>query len=193
MEKTPLLTVSPEPVTLWYEGPTFLVAEKPPGMAVHPDNPKGVDTLVNRLLQANRWLAEMEESHTPGVVHTVATEDRGLVLVAKSDDMAKTLRDQYRTGHITFSYRVRMPATITPRQRDDVQVMDRQTADDWTVFDIDSAIGDTAILRHEWLGGANDAFFVLYRMHIATPAKTLEVGLANRVWLPSIDLYTAPP
>lgn len=193
MEKTPLLSISPEPITLWYEGPTFLVAEKPPDVAVHPDNPKGGDTLVNRLLQANRWLAEMEDSHAPGVVHTLAMEDRGLVLVAKSDDMAETLREQYRGGRITFSYRVRMPASMTPRERDDVHVIDRQTADDWAVCDIDSSIGDTGILREEWLHGTADAFFVLYRMRIDTAAKTFEVGLADRVWLPAIDLYTAPP
>lgn len=193
MEKTPLLSVSPEPVTLWYEGPTFLVAEKPPGVAVHPDNPEGTGTLVNRLLQANRWLAEMEMSHTPGVVHKIEPEDRGLVLIAKSDDMAEMLRAQYRAGHLTFSYRVRMPDTAAPRKRDDVQILDHQTADNWAVFDIDSSVGDTSVLRNEWLGGAEEAFFVLYRMRIQTPAKALEVGLADRVWLPSIDLYTAPP
>ncbi len=193
MEKTPLLSVSPEPVTLWYEGPTFLVAEKPPGLAVHPDSLEGPDSLVNRLLQANRWLAEMETSHTPGVVHTLEQEDRGLVLVAKSDEMAETLRAQYRAGRLTFSYRVRLPDSVSPRQRDDVQILDHQTADNWALFDIDSAVGDTGVLRSEWLGGAEDAFFVLYRMRIQTPAKTLEVGLADRVWLPSIDLYTVPP
>ncbi len=114
VEKIPKIPVTPMALNLWYEGPAFVVADKPRGMAVHPEATDGIDTLVNGLLQSNRWLADMETSHSPGVIHWLMPMDRGLVLVAKSDEVADTLRQLYRDQAITFSYRVRMPREATP-------------------------------------------------------------------------------
>jgi len=194
MDKIPLIAINPEPVQLWYEGPTFLIAEKPSELAVHPVDANGQDGLVNRLLQANRWLAEMETSHTPGVIHVIAPGDRGLVLIAKSDEMALTLRNLYHDSRIIFSYRVRIPISVIPETHGAVSIFDHQTYHDQAIWDIDTPIGDTQQLRHEWLGDqAPEAFFVLYRMSVPAPGKTITVGLGERIWLPTIDLYTVPP
>lgn len=182
------------PLELWYEGPTFVVADKPPGMAVHPDNAEGQDTLVNALLQSNRWLAEMETSHRPGVIHNLSAQDRGLVLVAKNDETAETLRAQYRDGALTFSYRVRLPASARPNTEAPVTVVDRRVfADGTAVMDIDSPLGDTAELRDAWAPGTDKTFFVLYRMAIPVGSGVTTVALGDRMWLPDIELYTAPP
>lgn len=194
MDKTPKIPISVMSLDLWYEGPTFVVADKPKGMAVHPPDAEGSGTLVNGLLQSNRWLAEMETSHTPGVIHRLMPSDRGLVLVAKSDEMAETLRHLYQNRKVTFSYRVSIPQNVTPRTVDSVTVYDHQVYDDIAVWDIDSPLGDTGELRADWLGQQQmDAYFVCYRMDIPAPQKPIRVGLGERIWLPAIDLYTVPP
>ncbi len=194
MDKTPLLPIDNTlAVTLWYEGPTFLIADKPFGMPTYPDDAKSRGTLVNALLQNNRWLAEMETSTTPGVVHHLRDDDRGLTLVAKSDEMAETLRTTYHEKSITFSYRVRVPSEIIPQPTNLVTVYDQHPYDEITVYDIDSALGDTRELSREWLGDSDSsARFVCYQMDFPTPSKPFRIGLAQRVILPSIDLYTAP-
>jgi 23S rRNA-/tRNA-specific pseudouridylate synthase len=193
MDKTPQLPITPMALDLWYEGPSFVVADKPQGMAVHPDRPDGEDTLVNGLLQSNRWLAEMETSHTPGVIHRLMAQDRGLVLVAKSEDMAEALRGLYREQAITFSYRVRVSKEVRPVATALVTVFDHQVYDDLAVWDIDSPLGDTEQLRNEWFGEVNpDAYFVAYRMDIPAPRTHIQVGLGERLGLPAIDLYTVP-
>ncbi len=194
MDKIPLIPVNEGlTVTLWYEGPTFLIADKPAGMATHPADATGSGTLVNALLQSNRWLAEMETSITPGLIHQLRDQDRGLTLVAKSDEMATTLRNTYHEQSITFSYRVRMPNDISPREIDSVTVYDRHEYDDITVYDIDSTLGDTGELSQEWLGDREtSASFVCYQMDVPTTSKRFRIGLAQRIILPEIDLYTAP-
>ena len=194
MEKIPMLPIADMALDVWYEGPGFVVADKPQGMSVHPGSPAGNDTLVNGLLQSNRWLAEMENSHTPGVIHQLMPADRGLVVVAKSDDMATALRELHRDRALMFSYRVRLPQEVVPLPTALVTVRDRQVYDQVAVWDIDSPLGDTDLLRAEWLGDVNvEAYFVAYRVDLPAPDKHVQVGLGDRLWLPAIDLYTVPP
>ncbi len=194
MEKTPKIAVTTMPLDIWYEGADFVVTDKPPGMAVHPDTPAERHTLVNGLLQSNRWLAEMETSHAPGVIHRLAPDDRGLVVVAKKDETVNALRALYQDRAMTFSYRVRVSPTMMPEATPWVTVHDHQVYDDMAVWDIDSPIGDTVRLRQEWLNDAAvGAAFVLYRIDIPGPAKRVQIGLGARRWLPALDLYTIPP
>ena len=194
-DKTPLIEIASVPLEIWYEGPTFVVADKPAGMAVHPENAQGRGTLVNALLQSNRWLAEMETSVSPGVIHRLADEDRGLVIVAKTDEMAETLRAQYKAGALKFSYRVRLHASVKTRAEAPVTVFDRRVYQDGTaVMDIDSSVGDTRVLRSMWLlGDPGPVYFVLYRLEVPMGSRVMSVAMGSRMWLPDIELYTAPP
>ncbi len=191
----PLLSVDDQlTIDLWYEGPTFLIADKPFGVPVYPIDSHSSGTLVNALLQSNRWLAEMESSTSPGVIHVLRPEDRGLTLVAKSDDMASELRESYQKGAITFSYRVQVPSSISPSPTDAARIFDAQTYGDLTIYDIDSPLGDTEELSRNWLGteAMSQARFICYRMTVPTSAKMFQIGLGERILLPDIDLYTAP-
>lgn len=191
----PLLPVDNElAIDLWYEGPTFLIADKPFGVSVYPMESHSRGTLVNALLQSNRWLAEMETSISPGVIHVLRPEDRGLTLVAKSDDMASELRELYQKSAITFSYRVQVPSSTQPTVTDAVRIFDTHAYGELTIYDIDSPVGDTEEVARKWLGpeAMSLARFVCYRMTVPTPTKMFQIGLGERVLLPDIDLYTAP-
>lgn len=186
--------MSSDPLDLWYEGPTVVVADKPATMAVYPERPVSTGTLVNSLLGQNRWLADMETSRSPGVIHHLAREDRGLVVVAKSEEEASILRQRYAEEKFLFSYRVQIPQGVTPLNCSRVTVLDHQEDEQGALYDIDSVIGDTRQLRHEWLGDSEtSAYFVAYRVRVPAAAKTLDIGLGTRITLPAIDLYTAPP
>ncbi|NMP20881.1 hypothetical protein [Sulfobacillus harzensis] len=171
----------------------MVIADKPAGMAVHPQSPEGTGTVVNALLHNNRWLADMETSHAPGVVHVLAPEDRGLVVVAKSEEAHQELTQLKNEKRLIFSVRVRLNSDVEPTPHPDVVVIDHQRYDGLDVYDIDTSIGDTAQLRSSWLHGDAAASMVVYRVHVPMAQKRLDIGLGERIWLPRVDLYTAPP
>ena len=194
MEKTPKIPATPMALDIWYESGDFVVADKPAGMAVYPETTGDHHTVVNGLLQSNRWLAEMEHSEAPGVIHKLQSEDRGLVLVAKSDDTVKALRKIYSDHGMTFSYRVRTPRDTVPRNIPQVTIRDHHVYDEGAVWDIDSPLGDTAQLRRDWLGeGGESTYFVAYAIDAPGPPKHVRVAMGDRRWLPSLELYTIPP
>lgn len=194
MEKHPLLGVDAGSLDLWYEGPTFLVAEKPPGLPLHPSDPGGRGTLVNRLLQTNRWLAEMETSVAPGIVHRLADPDSGLVLVAKADETAEQLRRWHAEGAIRFRYRVVTGRATPPPPPPDVVVRASRLYEDWTALDIETPWGDTGRLRAEWLGPRTAARFTCYALELpeAADAPTARFALGRSIPWPRLELYTAP-
>ena len=200
MEKRPLLAIDATPLTLWFEGSAFLVAEKPRGMAVHPDGADGRGTLVNALFQSNRWLAGMETSHLPGVVHVLRPDDRGLVLVAKTDAAWEQLREAHRDGRIGFRFRVEMPADVEPAAATPggpVHVVGDRVYGGRRVVDVDTASGDSAALTAKWLGQRVEPAAVTWTCYgIETPVPGEEwrstVALGERVALPSLDVYSAP-
>jgi hypothetical protein len=196
MDRRPLLAIDEAPVTLLFEGSPFLVAEKPRGMPVHPQGPEGRGTLANALFQSNRWLAGMETSHTPGVVHVLRPEDRGLVLVAKSDPAWDELRAAHAAGRISFRFRVELPADAALPEGG-VRVAGQRTYGDRRVVDIDTTCGDTGELTQRWLGERVDPAAVAWTCYeIDTPVPgdggRFRVALGERVPLPDLDVFAAP-
>jgi 23S rRNA pseudouridine1911/1915/1917 synthase len=81
----------PEPlaaVPVLYEDEWLLVADKPPGMPVHPSRGHSSGTLVHALL--GHGLAGGEEFR-PGVVHRLDKDTSGLLVVAKSAEVHRRL------------------------------------------------------------------------------------------------------
>ncbi|MEP7113472.1 MAG: RluA family pseudouridine synthase [Ilumatobacteraceae bacterium] len=70
--------------TVVYEDEHVIVVDKPAGLVVHPGagNPGG--TLVNGLLARYPEIAEIGESHRPGIVHRLDIGTSGLMVVAHS-------------------------------------------------------------------------------------------------------------
>lgn len=196
MDKTPLAAVSDKTVDIWYEGPTFVVADKPSGMPLHPTSALPEDSLVNILLGQNRWLAEMETSYEPGVIHRLRAVDRGLVLVAKAEETAQFLREALREQQLTFSYRVRVPDSTTFFTGAPVTVRSRREYPDGAmVADLDSPIGDTEALTQACFGDtAGEVRWVLYRIEVPRENGTrMTIALGDQRPLADIKLYTAPP
>lgn len=193
MERRPLLAIDPAPVALLFEGSPFLVAEKPAGMPVHPRGPEGRGTLVNALFQSNRWLAGMESSHLPGVVHVLRPQDRGLVLVAKTEPAWDELREAHARGRIAFRFRVEMPADLAPAS-DGVRIAGQRVYGGRRVVDVDASSGDTAELTARWLGDAAGVTWTCYQIDTPVPGEDRrhQVALGERVPLPEIDVYAAP-
>ncbi|HWD85822.1 MAG TPA: RluA family pseudouridine synthase [Solirubrobacteraceae bacterium] len=72
-----------------YEDEFLLVVDKPSGVVVHPARGHATGTLVQAL--AGR-AAGGEDSGRPGIVHRLDRDTSGLLVVAKSEDVHRTLK-----------------------------------------------------------------------------------------------------
>ena len=188
--------ISDAVVDIWREDGTMVVADKPRGMPVHPPDQVASNTLINALLGCNRWLADMETSLEPGVIYHLNPYDRGLVVAAKNEEAAQTLRESYRANQWTFSYRVRVSTARDTTDDARIDVVDRRIYEDGTtVLDINTPVGDTDVLRQTWLGvdDAASAYFCLYRLEVPIDTGRVTVALGERMRIPEIELYTVPP
>jgi 23S rRNA pseudouridine1911/1915/1917 synthase len=81
-----------------HEDQFVVVVDKPPGLVVHPGagNPRG--TLVNGLLARYPDLEGVgDDVNRPGIVHRLDAGSSGLLVVARTDDAATHLIDQFAT------------------------------------------------------------------------------------------------
>jgi 23S rRNA pseudouridine1911/1915/1917 synthase len=83
---------------------TVIVVDKPAGLVVHPGagNPDG--TLVNGLLARFPDIAGVGEPHRPGIVHRLDGGSSGLLVVARTQDAADALIEQFASHQATRVY-----------------------------------------------------------------------------------------
>ena len=80
-----------------YEDDELLVINKPKGMLTHPSAYQRENTLVNALLyHCKGKLSNSEEPLRRGIVHRLDKDTAGLMLAAKTDFAAESLRNQIR-------------------------------------------------------------------------------------------------
>jgi 23S rRNA pseudouridine1911/1915/1917 synthase len=83
---------------------TVIIVDKPAGLVVHPGagNPDG--TLVNGLLSRFPDIAAVGEPHRPGIVHRLDAGSSGLLVVARTQQAADALIEQFATHRATRVY-----------------------------------------------------------------------------------------
>jgi 23S rRNA pseudouridine1911/1915/1917 synthase len=87
-----------------YEDPHLLVLNKPVGMVVHPAAGNREGTLVNALLHHCRGLSAIGGVERPGIVHRLDKATSGLLVVAKSDGVHRSLSAQVASREMKRLY-----------------------------------------------------------------------------------------
>ena len=87
-----------------HEDDSVIVIDKPAGLVVHPGagNPEG--TLVNGLLARYPDLVGVGEPHRPGIVHRLDAGSSGLLVVARTQEAADALIEQFASHDATRVY-----------------------------------------------------------------------------------------
>lgn len=89
-----------------YEDDDLIIVNKKAGRVVHPAYGNWTGTLVNGLLWYADQLSGMdEESIRPGIVHRLDKDTSGTLVVAKNDEVHRTLSNYFRTKDIERTYR----------------------------------------------------------------------------------------
>lgn len=107
------------PLDIVYEDEHLLVINKPAGMVVHPapGHPEG--TLVNALLAYAPELAAGQErpaegDRRPGIVHRLDRDTSGLIVVARSEKVQRTLQRQFAERQVTKAYLALLDGHLQP-------------------------------------------------------------------------------
>jgi 23S rRNA pseudouridine1911/1915/1917 synthase len=86
-----------------YEDEALLVVDKPPGVVVHPGAGTGAATLVAGLVHRYPELADLEDVRW-GLVHRLDRDTSGVLLVARTEAVLRTLQDALREREIARTY-----------------------------------------------------------------------------------------
>jgi 23S rRNA pseudouridine1911/1915/1917 synthase len=102
----PDLTPEDMPLDIEYEDDHLAVINKPAGLVVHPAPGNPSHTLVNALLHHFGRLSSDDSpgGMRPGIIHRLDKDTSGLLLVAKSDSVARRLRQQLAGREIIKIY-----------------------------------------------------------------------------------------
>ena len=104
-EETGCLPDPAAPLTIVFESPDVLVADKPVGQASAPIREGELGTLANALLARYPELAGIGYSpREPGIVHRIDADTSGLVVVARTAEAFQILRDGLLAELLAKSY-----------------------------------------------------------------------------------------
>jgi 23S rRNA pseudouridine1911/1915/1917 synthase len=91
--------------TVVYDDDQVIVIDKPAGLVVHPGAGNLDGTLVNGLLARYPDIADVGESHRPGIVHRLDVGTSGLLVVARTQRAYHALVDALSTRDVGRVYR----------------------------------------------------------------------------------------
>ena len=87
-----------------HEDEQLVAVSKPVGMIVHPGGGTRAGTLVNGLLARYPELARVGRAERPGIVHRLDRETSGVLVVARTNDAAKSLVNQFKARTVKKEY-----------------------------------------------------------------------------------------
>jgi len=94
------------PLDILREDADILVLNKPPGLVVHPGSGNTTGTLVQGLLfhDEEAFGAMDAENLRPGIVHRLDKDTSGVLVVAKNEKAAASLKESFKSRHTEKTY-----------------------------------------------------------------------------------------
>jgi 23S rRNA pseudouridine1911/1915/1917 synthase len=83
---------------------SLIVVDKPAGLVIHPGTGQPTGTLVNGLLQRFPELAVVGRADRPGIVHRLDRDTTGVMVVARTNDAARSLVGQFKAKNVHKEY-----------------------------------------------------------------------------------------
>lgn len=104
------------PLDIVYQDVSLIVVNKPAGMVTHPAYGHTSGTLVNALLAYLPALAQMDDPARAGIVHRLDKDTSGLIVVAKTEAVRRSLQAQFKTRKVFKMYLALVEGCPDPEQ-----------------------------------------------------------------------------
>jgi 23S rRNA pseudouridine1911/1915/1917 synthase len=83
---------------------SLIVVDKPAGLVIHPGSGQPTGTLVNGLLNRFPEVAVVGRSDRPGIVHRLDRDTTGVMVVARTNEAARSLVGQFKAKTVEKAY-----------------------------------------------------------------------------------------
>jgi 23S rRNA pseudouridine1911/1915/1917 synthase len=113
------------PLALIYEDDSILVADKPPGVVVHPTYKNTSGTLLNAVL----WRVRDRPGAQPGILTRLDKDTSGLVVIALTPDLHARMQKDAAARRMTKQYLAIVVGSPDPQQGAIVLPLARDTGD----------------------------------------------------------------
>ncbi len=113
------------PLSIIYEDDWMLVANKPPGVVVHPTYKNTSGTLLNAVL----WRVRDKPGAQPGILTRLDKDTSGLVVIALTPDLHATMQKDAAAGRTTKQYLAIVVGAPDPKQGEIVLPLARDLND----------------------------------------------------------------
>jgi len=100
------------PLSIIYEDDWMLVANKPPGVVVHPTYKNTSGTLLNAVL----WRVRDRPGAQPGILTRLDKDTSGLVVIALTPDLHATMQKDAAAGRMAKQYLAVVVGAPDPKQ-----------------------------------------------------------------------------
>jgi len=100
------------PLSIIYEDDWMLVANKPPGIVVHPTYKNTSGTLLNAVL----WRVRDRPGAQPGILTRLDKDTSGLVVIALTPDLHATMQKDASAGRMAKQYLAIVVGAPDPKQ-----------------------------------------------------------------------------
>lgn len=87
-----------------HEDEALIVVDKPVGIVIHPGTGSRSGTLVNGLLERYPELAVVGRADRPGIVHRLDRETSGVMVVARTNEAARSVVNQFKAKTVQKEY-----------------------------------------------------------------------------------------
>lgn len=105
------------------EEPEYLVVYKPAGLLIHETDAREPVTLAHWLVEQYPELKSIgEDPRRPGIVHRLDKEASGLLVIARTQNMFNSLKQQFKTRSVEKEYTVLVHGA-TPKEHDTIDFL----------------------------------------------------------------------
>lgn len=91
-------------LSIVHEDEALIVVNKPIGLIIHPGTGSKAGTLVNGLLSRYPELSVVGRADRPGIVHRLDRDTSGVLLVARTNEAARSLVNQFKAKTVQKEY-----------------------------------------------------------------------------------------
>ena len=91
-------------LTILHTDESLIVVDKPAGLVIHPGTGQPKGTLVNGLLHLFPELSVVGRADRPGIVHRLDRDTTGVMVVARSNEAARSLVGQFKSKTVHKEY-----------------------------------------------------------------------------------------
>lgn len=92
------------PLTVLHEDDSIILVDKPQGLVIHPGSGSSTGTMVNGLLRLYPELSVVGRADRPGIVHRLDRETTGIMVVARTNEAARSLVNQFKAKTVRKQY-----------------------------------------------------------------------------------------